>query len=111
MDEALQSQLAVLGNEVRAAAIPEGCKHTAAWCFGQLPALYARFCQTSESRYGEEIVRLVQGVLKELATSPRAYPEANKLAAAIPERLRLLHEQFGLPRLKLKAPGVSPPRP
>jgi hypothetical protein len=110
MDDALQEQLAAMGDEVRAAALPEGCKHTASWCIGQLPGLYARFRQTSETRYGEEIVRLVRGLLQELAQSEKTCPEARKLAASITDRLRLLHDQFGLPGLNFKPRGASAPR-
>jgi hypothetical protein len=111
MDEALQAHLAALRNEVRAAAITDDCKQTAVWCLGQLPALYAKFCKTSESRYGEEITRLVQGVLKGLANNKPACPEAQQLAASVTDRLRLLHEQFGIPGLNLKPLGATPPRP
>jgi hypothetical protein len=110
MSEALQAQLAGLGKKVRAAAIPDGCKHTTDWCIGKLPPLYAKFRETNESRYGEEITRLVQGMLKELTTSDRSYPEAQKLATNITNRLRLLHEKFGLPGLNLKPPAASPTR-
>lgn len=110
MDETLQAQLTELGNEVRAASIPDSCKQTAAWCLGQLPSLYVQFRQTSESRYGEAITHLVQGILKTLAASQRAHPEAQLLAAHITERFRLLHEQYGLPVLHLKAVGASPSR-
>jgi hypothetical protein len=106
MSEALQAQLAVLGKKVRAAAIPDGCKHTTGWCIGKLPPLYAKFRETNESRYGEEITRLVQGMLKELTTSDRSGPVAQKLATNITNRLQLLHEQFGLPVLNLKAPAT-----
>ena len=108
MDEAFQAQLAALRNEVVAAAIPKACKQTAAWCIEQLPALYAKFRQTCESRYGEEISRLVQWMLKELATGQNTCPEAQKLAARINDRLRLLHEEFGLPGLNLKSLRPSP---
>ena len=110
MSEALQAQLAVLGRKVRAAAIPEDCKHTTDWCIGKLPILYAKFRETNESRYGEEITRLVQGALKELTTSHGACPEAQKLATNITDRLRRLHERFGLPRLNLKPPAALPTR-
>lgn len=74
------------------------CKKSALWSLQQLPALYARFCLTNESRYGEEISRLVQGVLNDLAQgTPTA--ELQELAAGVPDRLRVLHEQFGLPEL------------
>ena len=111
MDDALQAQLAALENEVRVVTLPEDCRHTALWCLGQLPALYAQFRQTSESRYAAEITRLVRGLLNELAKNQKACPEAQDLAATITDRLRLLHEQFGLPALDLKSSGASPPRP
>src|SRR5262245_62550271 len=94
MDETLQAQLAALGDEIRATAIPDAGKHTAAWCLGQLPALYAKLHQTHESRYGEEIARLVQGIRKALVGGKRACPEALQLAVRIISRFRLFHEQF-----------------
>jgi hypothetical protein len=106
MDEALQSYLAAMGMAVREAALSADAQHTALWSLGQLPALYAKFCLTSESRYGDEISRLVQGMLKGLVESKPACPAAHSLAASIPDRLRLLHEQAGLPGLHLKAPAV-----
>jgi hypothetical protein len=45
----------------------------------------------------------VQWLLKELVTSQQTCPEAHKLAARIDDRLRLLHDQVGLPRLNLKS--------
>jgi hypothetical protein len=110
MDQTLQGQLATLGNEIQAAAIPEAGKKTAAWCIGQLPALYAHFHRTHESRYGDEITRLVRGVLKELANGKKACPESQELAVKIVSRFRLFHEEFGLPALVLPTPGVSSPR-
>jgi hypothetical protein len=109
MGEALRDQLAALGDEVQAAALPDDCQHTALWCVGQLPALYAQYCLTSESRYGEEITRLVRGVLKELARNQKVWPGAAKLAADVTDRLRLLHQEFGLPGLNLKPLGAPPP--
>src|SRR6266436_1569531 len=110
MDDAIQGQLTALGDEVLAASIPDGCKRTTAWCIGQLPALYAKFQATSESRYADEITRLVRGALKELVTSHKACPEAQQLAASVTARLGLLHEEFGLPGLNLKLPTTPTPR-
>jgi hypothetical protein len=108
MVAALRAHLGALEDEVQATAIPGGCKHSVAWCIGQLPPLYTLFRQTNESRYGEEIARLFQCVLKELTKGETACPKAQQLAASIPGRLQLLHEQLGLPRLDLKSPGPSP---
>jgi len=102
MGKAFPAQLAAIGNKVLTVAIPEDCKRTVAWCVEQLPALYAKLLQTNESRYAEEIARLVQGLLNQLAT-----PEAQKPAARITQQLRHLHEQFGLPRLNLRPLGAS----
>jgi hypothetical protein len=111
MDEALQSQLAVMTDEFRSAAIPDDCKQTVLWCLEQLPTLYTNFRKTNENRYGEEITRLVQAVVKELVQGKKSCPTAEQLAADIPERFRLLHEEWGLPGLALKAPRTpTPPR-
>ena len=85
---------------MQAAAIIGDCKATAAWCLGKLPALYGKFCQTRESRYGDEIARLAQGAVAGLITSED--PKAQRLAAKVAKTLQGLHEQFGLPALHLK---------
>lgn len=110
MEHAIQVQLAELGNDVRAAAIPAASKQTTLWCVDRLPTLYANFRLTYESRYGEEITRLVQGAMNELVSSATASAATQKLAASIIERLHLLHEQTGIPKLTLKPPRPSPPR-
>ena len=110
MADALQAQLEVLADEVRAAAIPGDSKHTVLWCLESLPTLYAKFCQTSESRYGHEITRLVQAVFMELLQRKPISPEARQLATSIANGLRSLHEQLGLPELNLQSPRASAPR-
>ena len=108
MDEALQAHLGSLEDEIQATAIPGSCKQSAAWCIEQPPPLYTLFRRTSESRYGEEITRLFQCVLKEVTKGETACPKAQRLVSSIPGRLQLLHEQLGLPRPELKSPGPSP---
>ena len=110
MNEVLQAQLAVLGDEIRSAAVPSGCKQTLAWCFAKLPALYGKFYQTNESRYGEEITRLVQAMLSELNKGDKVSAAARRLAANITEQLRLLHQQLGLAGLGLKSAESAPAR-
>jgi hypothetical protein len=107
MGDALQDQLAALRSEVGAGQISGECKQTVNWCFGQLPALYDKFCRTNESRYGDEITRRIVAVLKELAASKDHTLAAGKMATHITGRLGLLHEQFGLPRLVLKLSAVA----
>jgi hypothetical protein len=110
MENAIQDQLAELGDAVRSAAIPSASKEKALWCVDKLPTLYAKFRMTYESRYGDEITRLVQGALHELVSSDAASPATHELAASMTERLRLLHEQSGIPELNLKLPRPAPPR-
>jgi len=110
MENAIKVELAELGERVRAAEIPDASKQQILWCVGKLPTLYAKFRQTYESRYGEEITRLVQGALNELVNSKPDCAAAQKLAVSVTERLRLLHERSGIPMLSLKLPRTSPPR-
>ena len=107
MDEAFQAELSALGNKVREATIPSGCKQYAVRCMEALPTLYDKFRQTNESRYGDEITRMVQTVLNEMALSERACPETQRLAIRITESLLLLHERFGLAALSLRL--LDPP--
>ena len=111
MDDALQAQLVELVGEVEAVAIPDASKHSAVWCVRQLPALYARFQQTGESRHGEEITRLVRAVLQMLADPSGAFPGSEALAASLLVRLHLFHEQLGIPRLDFGLSGAMKPRP
>jgi hypothetical protein len=111
MSGSVQAQIALLGTEVQAAAVPEACKLTATRCLGQLPALYDKLQRTHESRYSDEITRLVRWMLKGLVQSTAARPEVQQLEAKLIDRLRLLHERFGLSPLNLKPSRASPPRP
>jgi len=110
MDDALQRHFSTLAEEVQATTIPDTNKQSALWCIGRLPALYAKLSSTSESRYGDEITRLVQGVVKELHQAKLPCPKAEQLAAAVPDRFKLFHEQWGLPALLLRAPRAPATR-
>jgi hypothetical protein len=110
MGGAPPAELTKLREEVGAAALPADCQQTIAWCVGQLPALYARYCAARESRDGDEITRLVRGALQRLAEGGPACPEAGRVAAAITDGLRLLHERLGLPALRLQPPKATRPR-
>ena|SRR5436190_8086465 len=108
MQAVILAHFGALGDAVRATAIHADRKNSAAWCIRQLPALYARLSETADSRYDDEITRLLQGLLADLAHG--GCPAAQKLAAGIPAGLRLLHARLGLPGVSLKPPA-PPPRP
>ena len=111
MDETAQVHLAALEDEVRAAALSEAGRHSALWCLGRLLPQYALHRQTCESRYGEEITRLVRAVLKLLTDPSGAFPVSEALAESLLVRLHLIHEQFGIPRLDIGLPRVAKPLP
>jgi hypothetical protein len=110
MSEDFRDELAAIGTLVNSADLSAESKHTVAWCLKQLPALYGKFCQTNESRYGEEIVRLEQGILRNLAEKTTLSPDAQKVAEDIVDRLRVLHGRFGLQGLDPKPKPVAPTR-
>jgi hypothetical protein len=101
MHENMQAHFKALENAVKKTAIPADRQEVIATSIRRLPALYKEFRQTYESRYGNEITRVVQSLLKEL----EACPKAQKLDADFRVGLRLLHEELGLPALTLKAPA------
>ena len=102
MAEAIQKELAMLGKQVQALAIPDASKQTALWCIKQLPSPYESFRLTNESRYGDQITRLLDALLKELGEG--------ETATKVAERIRLLHEKLGLPVLHLRTSRISSPR-
>ena len=99
---------------VKAAHLPADTQHTVSWSIDQLPGLYRQFCDTYESRFGEAIRRLVQGVLKALAEAGApglAEAGAPGLADVLLARLQALHERLGLQALGLQAYPAKRRRP
>jgi hypothetical protein len=106
MHETIQAHFQALADAVVPTAIPADRQQVITNSIQRLSKLYAQFRETNESRYGEEITRVVQSVLNELETCP----EARKLDAAFRAKLRLLHDQLGVPGLALK-PQAAAPKP
>jgi len=105
MTKAFRAEIAGITSLVEAATLASDARRTVAWCLGKLPALYDQFCQTYESRYADEILRLEEGVLGKLGET-----RFSSVREALLDRLRLLHERFGLPGLDLQLPPALPPR-
>ena len=105
MTEAFRAEVAGITSLVEAATLARDARDTVVWCLGQLPTLYDQLCQTYENRYAQEILRLEQGVLGKLAET-----RCSSVREALLDRLRLLHERFGLPGLDSKLPPALPPR-
>ena len=109
MTEAFRAELAGITSLVQTAPVSGEAHHTLAWCIGELPGWYAKFCQTHESRYADEILRLEKAVVGELAEAP-ALPEGQAVGEAVLDRFRLLNERFGLPGLDMPPPRIPRPR-
>lgn len=107
MDKVLQRKLLALSDEVQATAIPADCKHTVVWCLAKLPSLYADYRSSNESRFGDEITRLVHAVMKELTRSTGGCKEAEKIATGMASRFQIIHERLNLPALILRAPTLA----
>lgn len=110
MDQAIEAQLLVLGNEVDSAEIPESCRQTVAWCLRQLGQLYTKFRATNESRYCDDITRLVEGIRHALTVGRAVSPASQRLSENVLHQLDVLHEKVGFPRLNLKRVPAPPAR-
>jgi hypothetical protein len=60
--------------------------------------LYRDFCQTYDTRQGDEIRRLIRGVLQAIVEEAHDRPAAEAIAA----RLEEMHQRLGIPILDLK---------
>jgi hypothetical protein len=106
MHENLREHFRNLHVAMRATGLSANRRKYVAGLIEQLPALYAKYRETSESRFGDEITELVQIVLRTL----EAVPAAQELDAPFRAKLRLLHEELGVPQLPLKpVTRVTPP--
>ena len=104
MHEAIQAHFQELAHAVETTAIPADRQQVLKTSINGLAKLYTQFRETNESRYGKEITRVVQAVLRELETCP----QARKLDADFREKLRLLHDRLGVPGLVLKPQAAAP---
>jgi hypothetical protein len=99
MTEAFQAEVVEITSLVQTAALPGDVQDTVVWCLRQLPAKYARFCETYESRYAEEILRLEQGILEKLTEWCSSQRDRQPLQESVLQRLHLLNERYSLPGL------------
>jgi len=98
MDLDLQTELTAIQNLVEAAGIPDRPRQTILSSLKQLPPLYQELMRTYESRYADEILRLVTVVRQALTNSG-----ALELGETIAGRFTAMHSRRGFPSLGLKA--------
>src|SRR5438876_8402434 len=94
MDLDLQTELVAIQNLVEAAGIPDRPRQTIFSSLKQLPVLYQELLRTYESRYVDEIVRLVTVIRQAMTNSG-----ARELAEAIATRMTAMHSRRGFPSL------------
>jgi hypothetical protein len=99
-------ELARIRTLVKRARLLADAEHSILWCLDQLPHLYAEFCRTCESRFGDAILRLAQAVLKKLAESGVGAATL-RVSAALVAQLAGLHERLGLSALALRPVSAS----
>lgn len=98
MHESIQAHFNELEQAVLSTSISASVQQSIDGVIRRLPNLYTKYKETNESRYGNEITTLVQAVLGWLESCP----EAQALDAAFRQKLKLLHEELGVPTLMLK---------
>jgi hypothetical protein len=106
MTVACHVELTTLRALIQRANIVADAKHSVLWCLDQLPKLYADFCRTNESRFGDAILRLASAVLNKLAETTLG-TGAGRLGDAVVAKLGRLHERLGLAPLALKLAPIT----
>ena len=103
MDMDLHTELAAIQDLVEAADIPDRPRQTIFSSLKSLPLLYHELMRTYESRYVDEIVRLVTIIRQALTNNG-----ARELAEAIATRMTAMHSRRGFPSLGLKPAAPAP---
>jgi hypothetical protein len=91
MEVPLLTELENIHDLIHAEDLADDVGKTVNWCLDGLPRLYSDFGRTYEIRYGDEIRRLVGGLLAKLSSDP--------LKQAIVDQLLTMHERLGIPPL------------
>lgn len=99
MHDSLIAHFASFEKAVQGTTIAEDRKEFIAASVQKLPAMYEQYRATNSSRFGDEITRVVQTILKNL----EACPNSRGIDQDFREGLRKLHEELGVPVLRLKA--------
>jgi hypothetical protein len=104
MHDSLKAHFASFEKSVQSTSIAEDRKEYITATLQKLPAVYEQYRLTNSSRFGDEITRMVQTILKNL----EACPQSRGIDQEFRDGLRNLHEELGVPVLRLKAPAPLP---
>jgi hypothetical protein len=103
--EELQAIRALVTN----AALPANIQESILASFDRLPRLYESLSRTYESRFADHIRGSVEGMVRILAAKDGG-PNAPQLAATIVNRMREMHDRFGV-AVALKPPPAPKATP
>jgi hypothetical protein len=103
----VDAELRAIRELVTSADLPEEVQRTVLGGFDQLPGLYRELSRTYETRYSDRIVGVVGGMTRVLASDGAGSPEARTLAEGIVERLRAMHDRYGVAVVGLKPPPAA----
>jgi hypothetical protein len=98
-------ELTKIQNLAAAANLSEDGQRGLTWCLKRLPVLYKQLLASDESRFHDEIQRLVQGTVKTLAE--KSSPDGSRLAQAMILSLHSLHERVGIAVLNVRSETVA----
>jgi len=99
MHDSIRRHFASFLKAVQKSSLPDDRKEFFAASIDRLPPMYATYRDTNDSRHGDEITRVVQTMLKAL----EGCPEGREIDGEFRTGLHALHEEFGVPILRLKS--------
>jgi hypothetical protein len=91
----MQANLQAIRNLLTDADLPAKVQQTILSRFDELPELYDELNRTYECRFSDRIVGLVAEVVRVLG-APDAGPHARMLAETMVQRLRAMHDRYGI---------------
>ena len=105
----MHAELQVIRNLVSGATLPAKLQQSILASFDKLPSLYDDLNRTYESRFADRIVGSIDGILRLLAVKD-ACPDAPELAATMVNRMRAMHDRFGIAVALKPLPAAKPTR-
>jgi len=105
----MQSDLQAIRDLLTEATLPPKVQQTILARFDQLPRLYADLVRTYESRFSDRIVESVERMVQTLR-SEDAGPDASELATTLVNRMRAMHDRYGIAVVLKPPPAAKRPR-
>jgi hypothetical protein len=105
----VHAELQAIRALVTDASLPANIQKSVLASFDKLPGLYDDLDRTYESRFSDRITGSVEGMLRILAAKD-AGPDALHLSATIVNRMREMHDRFGIAVALKRLPAAKLPR-